>query len=332
MFPKFHNQSGLKIVIYNWCFDHLFHRISVLNTSSPHTHLPRSSHRNPISAAILLFFLLLFTSPACAAKVLIVGDTQYALVAEVASEIQLTLRSQGREYATSEIRGRLGAVVEQEDAQVVVALGMDAVAEALRLPPEIAVVYGLVVVPPKSGRENVTGVYMSPPVSEYVATLRHYLPALGKVSVVGSQAMIKSLGGDSGQVAAYHVGSSSDLVTTVNRLADTRALLLLPEANLLTTQVMSNVYLFSFRKNIPLLGISEAHVKQGSLFALVFDSKAVSRQIGEKVQSILNGTDAGEIPSSPPRKYNLYINSNTAHKMGIDMPDEMLKKAKKVYQ
>lgn len=304
-----------------------------MNVLSFHKRLLPFLRRNPPSAALFLFLLLLFSSPACAAKVLIVGDTQYALVAEVVSDIQVSLRTQTRGYATAEVRGRLGAVVEREDAQVVVALGMDAVSEAMRLPPEIAVVYGLVVVPPRQGRANLTGVYMSPPVSEYVSTVRRYLPAINKVSVVGSHTMMRSLlGGESGQVMAYNVASSSDLVNTVNRIGDARALLLLPDANLLTAPVMSSVYLFSFRKNIPLLGISEANVKQGSLFALVFDPKAVSRQIGEKVQNILNGVNAGEIPASPPRRYNLYINSNTAHKMGIEIPDEMLRKAKKVYR
>lgn len=305
----------------------------MLKAAFPHTLIGILSHRKPFTAALFLFLMLLFSSPACAAKVLIIGDTQYAMVADVVSEIQASLRTQSREYATAEVKGRLGSVVEREDAQIVVALGMDAVSEALRLPSSIAVVYGLVVVPPKNGRENVTGVYMSPPVSEYVAMVRRYLPALSKVSVVGSQNMMKSLfGGGYSQVSAYNVNSSSDLVNTVNRLADTRALLLLPDANLLTAPVMSNVYLFSFRNNIPLLGISEANVKQGSLFALVFDPKTVSRQIGEKVQNILNGVDIAEIPASPPRKFNLYINSNTAHKMGIELPDELLRKAKKVYQ
>ncbi len=254
------------------------------------------------------------------------------MVAEVVTEIQDSLRTQGKEYATSDIKGRLGSVVDHEDARIVVALGVDAISEALRLPPSITVVYGLVVVPPKSGRANVTGVYMSPPVSEYVSTVRRYLPALARVSVVGSQNLMKSLsGGDSSQVTSYHVASSSDLVSTVNRLVDTKALLLLPDANLLTASVMSNVYLFSFRKNIPILGISENNVKQGALFALVFDLKSVGRQIGEKVQTILNGADAEDIPASPPKKYNLYINGNTARKMGIEIPDEMARRAKKVY-
>ena len=303
-----------------------------MKTSLIQIRYPLHLRRYPLFAAFYLFLLLLFSSPACAAKVLIVGDTQYALVADVVSGIQASLRSQSREYATSEIRGKLGSIVERENAEVVVALGIEAVNEALRLSPTISVVYGLVVIPPNYSRPNVTGVYMSPPVNEYVTTIRRYLPGLNRISVLGSQKMMKSLhGGDYPLVSAYNVASSSDLVNTVNRLGDTRALLLLPDANLLTSSAMSNLYLFSFRKNIPLLGISESSVKQGSLFALVFDTKAISYQIGEKVQTILNGVDAGEIPASAPRKYNLYINSKTAHKMGIEIPDEMLRKAKKIY-
>lgn len=288
--------------------------------------------RASLTAAFCLMFLLSISSPASAAKVLIIGDIRYPLVADVAAEIQLAVRSQTRQFAVSDIKGQLHDVVEREAAVVVVALGSDAVAEALRLPPDISVVYGLVTVPPRSNRINLTGVYMSPPVSEYVATIRRHLPGLARLSVVGTQSMLKSLNGSDHAITSVHsVATSADLVNTVNRLTDTRALLLLPDTNLLTAQVMSSVYLFSFKRNIPLLGISEASVKQGALFALVFDHKAVSRQIGAKVQKILNGIEAEELPDSPPGRYNLYINSKTAEKMGIAIPDELLKKAKKVY-
>ncbi len=281
---------------------------------------------------LLLFFLLSLTSPASAAKVLIIGDTRHVMVADVASEIQASLRSQSKEYTTAEVKGKLGAIVEREEAQVVVALGMDALGEALHLPPFVSVVYGLVVTPPNSGRANLTGVYMSPPVSEYTATLRRYLPALGKISVIGSSNMIKALQDrDSPQVSVHSVNSSADLVSTINRLGNARALLLLPDANLLTSQTMSNVLLYSFKMRVPLLGISETHVRQGALFALVFDHKTVSRQIAEKVQSILNGESAEELPASAPRKYHLFINSNTAQKMGIEIPEEMARKARKIY-
>ena len=295
-------------------------------------HIFAQGFSHGLSAVLVLVFLLLLPLSAPAAKVLVVGDTQYPVVAEVVSDIQLSLRSQVSEYAVSDVRGRLGSVVEQEDARVVVALGMDALAEALRLPPAIAVVYGLVVVPPATGRGNVTGVYMSPPVNEYVATLRKYIPSVGRVAVVGSERMMKTLlGGASGDVSAHYVATSAELLSTVSHLSDSQALLLLPDANLLSSSVMEKLFLFSFRNNIPLLGISEAHVKNGALLSYVFDPKTVSRQIAEKVQSILGGADAGELHASPPRKYNLYVNSNTARKMGVRFPDELLRKAKRIY-
>lgn len=283
-----------------------------------------------------LLLLLLSAAPVLAARVLIVGDLHYALVADVAAGIQLSIRTPAAEYATEEVKGQLRGIVEREDARVVVALGMDAVIEALRLPPGIAVVYGLVAVPPEKGGTNVTGVYMSPPVEEYISVVRRYLPKIVKISVVGNLSAMKSLlSSDPARMAAYHVDSPSQLVETVNRLADLdnhQALLLLPDAGLLTAQVLANAYLFSFRHNIPLLGISEASVKQGALFALVFDPKAMSRRIGDKVQTILDGYEAKDIPASPPAKYNMYINSTTARKMGIEMPDEMLRQAKKIYE
>lgn len=120
-------------------------------------------------------------------------------------------------------------------------------------------------------------------------------------------------------------------MNTVNRLSQSRSLLLLPDVNLLSSSVMENIYLFSFRNNIPLLGISEANVKQGSLFALVFDSRTVSHQIGERVQNALNRSKETELHDSPPKKFNLFININTARKMGVEIPEEMLRRAKKIY-
>lgn len=283
-----------------------------------------------LPALILLFFA---QRDAHAAKVLIIGDTQFAMVAEVAAEIQDSLRSPSKVYATTETKGSINAIAEKEKAQVVVALGMDALSEALRLPPHISIVYGLIIIPPASGRSNMTGVYMSPPVSEYADTIRRYLPALGNIAVLGNRVMIRSLvDTDTTRTSPHKVSSSVELLSALNRLGNARAILLLPDASLLTNQTMANVLLYSFKNNIPLLGVSEANVKQGALFSLVFDHKTVSRQIGEKTQSILNGVAADEIPASPPRKYNLFVNSNTAQRMGIALPGEMLQRSKRVYK
>lgn len=285
----------------------------------------------------LLILLLLYSLPLCvrpssAADAFIVGDIQYKPVADVVSEIRSTLGMPMNVYATSDVRGRLSSVVQKEGARLVVALGKDAVDEALKLPTSVSVVYGLVIAPPKTARPNITGVYMSTPVGEYVNVVKKYLPSIRKISVVGSQDLMKILDGSRhSQVSAYRVASSSELLNTVDRLDDSDAILLLPDAALLTAAVMDKVYLFSYRKNIPILGISEGNVKHGSLLAIVFDPKVIGRQIGEKASDSLNNGDAGQVPPSQPAKFNLCLNTNTARKMGIAFPDEMVRKAHKVY-
>lgn len=281
----------------------------------------------------LLLALLLGVAVAGAADILVVGELQYRQVAEVAAEIRVTQRAQVKELATAEVKGRLESIVDRENARVVVALGVDAIMEALQLPPGIPVVYGLVISPPATSRPNVSGVYMSVPVAEYQAVVRRHLPALNRVAVVGSpQLMAALVGSDTSHLALHRVASATDLLNTVNRLAEsTQAILLLPDVGMLTAATMEKLYLHSFRTGMPVLGLSEGNVKQGSLFALVFDAKATGRQIGEKASAILQRAEARDAVHAPPRKFNLFINANTARKMGISIPDEMLKKAKKVY-
>jgi ABC-type uncharacterized transport system substrate-binding protein len=276
--------------------------------------------------------LLLVSSQACAAKVLIVGDLQFPFVAGIASEIRSALNTSVTTYPLAEARGRLNALVERDGAQLVVALGAEAVNESLRLPPGVPVVYGLVVTPPRNSRGRVTGVYMSTPVSEYVTALRQYFPNIGRLSVIGTPASIRTLAaGSLPQVALHQVTTTSDLVKTVGRAGESDALMLLPDVTLLTAAVQENVYAFSFKKNVPLLGISEGNVKQGALLALVFDPRALSWQIGELARAILDGDKSADLPPVPPGKYNLYVNTHTARKMGLVVPGELLRRAKRVY-
>jgi putative tryptophan/tyrosine transport system substrate-binding protein len=274
-----------------------------------------------------------FPASAPAADVIITGDVQYRPVSEVASGVKRSLQSRAKIYDLSEIKGRLASVVSREGARVVVALGKDAVDEAVGLPASIAVIYGLVIEPPKRHRHNMTGVYMSTPVSEYVGVIRKHLPSIKKISVVGSNGLLNTLGaGSHSRVTVYRVGSSADFVKTLGRMGDTQALLLLPDVSMLSTAVMDNVYLFCFRRGIPLFGISEGNVKHGALMALVFDPSGISEQIAELADSALQGADIADVKPAAPKKYRLSLNINTAKKMGITIPEGLLRNADKIYE
>ncbi|GER93942.1 hypothetical protein A45J_1700 [hot springs metagenome] len=278
----------------------------------------------------ILFF---FSVSICeSADVIVVGDTNLRPVIEIISGIRERLGSPIKIYSPFGVKGRLRDIVENEDASVVVALGSEALGEALKLPSSIAVIYDLVIVPPEIDRPNTTGVYMATPVKEYIDIVNSYLPQIKRIAVVGSRDLMRILDATaSPQVAAYNVRSSFEFVNAVKQVDSVGAILLLPDVRLLTDTTVEEVFLSAFRKNIPILGISEKHVKYGALMSITFNPVNVGRQIAEKASKALNGIDMGTLPPSPSREFDIYININTAKKMGIHISQELLRKAKRVY-
>lgn len=292
-----------------------------------------------IASLVFLVFIasasLLSPSFCQAADVLVICDTQLRPVAEIVFGIKKTLNTHFRIISPSDVRGTLNDVVEKEEAKVVVALGKDALSEALRLPSSIPVIYDLVVVPPMITRPNTTGFYMATPAREYADLIRNHLHSIKKIAVVGTRNQLNILArGDVPLQTVFGVRNSVEFVATVQQMnvAEADAILLMPDTLLLTPAAMDEAFLISFRKGIPLIGISEQNVREGALLALVVDTVNVGKLIGEAVAKVLRGGSVGQIPPSPPRKYNMYLNASTASRMGIELPKEMVRMAKRVYQ
>jgi putative ABC transport system substrate-binding protein len=281
---------------------------------------------------LTLVLLHLCAGRCLASDVLVVADTSLQPVIEIVTGIGKTLRTSVKTFLPSQVKGRLESVVSAEQAKVVVALGKEAIAEALRLPPSVLVIFDLVVVPPIFARPNTTGFYMATPASQYTDFIANYLREVGRIAVIGSHDQLNILArGDSSRLATYSVKNPFDFVNTLRQLNGADAVLLLPDVSVLTAAAMEEAYLLSFKKKIPLLGVSEKNVKEGALFALVVDPVNVGKLIGEYAGKALKGANVGQIPPMPPRKFHLFLNLDTAKRMGIHLPEEVLRSAKRTY-
>jgi putative ABC transport system substrate-binding protein len=282
--------------------------------------------------SLLLFILLSSTisvGKVGAVNVIVVGDTHLKLVTEVISGIRRTLRTSIAIYSPIEVRGTLHSIAERERVQVVIALGRKALSVTQDLPIDIPVIYGLILTPPVINRPNTTGIYMAVPVSEYSAVVDEYLPSLKRVAVIGSHDQLDILGGPKWD--SYSVKNPAELVETVKQLNDTDAILILPDVSLLIPAAIEETFLQSFRKGIPLMGISEGQVKDGALLSLVVDLVSLGNSIGEYAWEVIHGTRIVALPPAPVKNFNLYLNTSTAEKMGIRIPEKMLEMAKGVY-
>ncbi|MBI5556149.1 MAG: hypothetical protein HY885_00765 [Deltaproteobacteria bacterium] len=265
-------------------------------------------------------------------EVLVVGDTRLKPVVQVIAGIEEIMGRKVVVYAPDEVDGKLASLVEQHAARAVIALGRPSIDQALTLPPSVIVLYDLVVLPPPIDRPNTAGMYMGTPIREYLHLVSTYLPHLKNICVIASPGVVRLLNdADPSQVTVYEVTNTYEFVETVKNLEKADAVLLLPDLSLLTNKALEEIYLFSFREKVPLLGISKKHVREGSLFALEFDPESSGRSLGMMAEAALKQQNSMRNQALPPRHFNLYINRNTADKMGIAVPEAMLKKATQVY-
>ena len=290
--------------------------------------------RQPIPHIIFsALLIILLTGVSClAADVLIIADAQLKPVMEVTLGIRKTLHAYTRTLSPAEVKGNLAAVVQREDARAVIALGREALAEALTLPPSIPVIYDMVVTPPAISRANTIGFYMATPASEYADLVRRHLPSLKQVAVIASREFLNILANNaSAPISSHSVKNIVEFVSTVKQLEKADAILLLPDNGVINATALEETFLHSFRRSIPLLGISERHVREGALLALVVDMVNVGKTIGEYATKALKNGNVGQQSASPPRRFELYLNMETARKMRISIPNEVVRMAKKVY-
>jgi len=282
-----------------------------------------------------VLFVGCFSITCEAAEVIVVGDSHLKPVSEVVSGIRKTLRASFTIYSPSEVKGVLGRIVEKEDAKVVVALGRDALEEALRLPSAFPVIFDLVIIPPRITRPHTTGFYMAAPAREYLELVNEYFHSIRRIAVVARREQLNALAGDvSSQLTTRTIKNTFEFVASVNQLDSADAILLLPDTSILTAAAMEEVNLFSFRRRIPLLGFSERNVREGALLALVGNMSHIGsngRQIGEYANKALRGINIGQYPPISPSRFDLYLNAETARRMNIHISDELMRRAKRVY-
>ena len=173
---------------------------------------------------------------------------------------------------------------------------------------------------------------MATPSSEYAELVRNYLPALKRVAVVASRDSLNILANNvSAPLNSHTVRNTVEFVNMVKQLDNADAILLLPDSSVMSSTALEEAYLLSFRRRIPLLGISERHVKDGALLALVVDMVNVGKVIGEYATKALKSGTVGQHSALAPRKFELYLNMDTARKMHINIPDEVVRMARKAY-
>jgi putative ABC transport system substrate-binding protein len=243
-------------------------------------------------------------------------------------------------------RGRriLGEIETKVKPDLLLAVGVWALEVAVQESLDIPVVYTMVLNPPTVVGEqprNITGASMNVPVERAFQVFRQLGPEIQRIGTVFNPVntgyllanAIRTARAQGLDLVAREARSAGEAVSALDSLLEEGidALWILPDKTVLAPAVVKRMLLLSYRKGLPLLGLSRRQAEMGALLTLSFgSSEDIGRQAGELANRALAGRPPSSIPFTTARKVDLTVNLKTARKLGIELPQSVLAGAEDV--
>ena len=300
--------------------------------------------------ALSIFFSLLHAGSASAAKVAVITSADVEAYKDALRGFKRVLRHQI--VAEYDMEGNLDTgkqmladIHSKIKPDLILAIGPWASQITAAQATNIPVVYAMVLNPSSllpAGVKNVTGASMNVPVENTIRLFKQLGSQIRRVGVLFNRAktgyLVKraiQVGREQGlEIVDREIRSPKEAIQALDALQDEiHALWILPDEFVLTPEVVQYMILFSYRKKIPLIGLSERQAQMGALLSLSFgSSEDIGRQAAELANSILEGQPPDRLPFTMARQVKLTVNLKAAEKLGIEIPKSLLGTANSIIQ
>jgi putative ABC transport system substrate-binding protein len=239
----------------------------------------------------------------------------------------------------------LAAIRSKDKPDLIFAVGIWALQAAIGASTDVPVVYAMVLNPPSvvgTASRNVTGASMNVPVDQPIRLFKQLGPHIRRIGVIYNGAKTGYLVRRADAVAREHglqliareIQVPREAIPTLESLTDAiDALWIVPDETVLAPAIVQQMLLFSYRKKVPVLGLSDNQAQMGALLSLSFASgEDIGRQAAELANSVLSGKAAAEVPYTTARQVKLTVNLKAAQKLGMEIPKSILEKATTLIQ
>lgn len=174
---------------------------------------------------------------------------------------------------------------------------------------------------------NISAVLLDQPVDRYFELLRKALPGHRRVGVLLGQDT-RALKPQMSKAAAARGLSlvtasvqDTDLYSALQTVLDEAdALLLLPDSSLFDAGVLQNMLITAYRRRVPVLTYSAAHVRAGATLALHTTPAQAARQTSAVLRDVLRGSPLPAARQSEP--FSVAINTTVSRSLGLALESE----------
>ncbi len=216
-----------------------------------------------------------------------------------------------------------------QDSDLVIAVGMKA---ASALTSSTRPVLNVLV--PRAGYDKLqrsatavsSAIYMDQPLERQLALVSSALPESKLLGVLfatppAELGNLLKLSAASGYTLHSQVvdqthplaGALSDLLET------SEVLFVLPDAAVFNSETIRNILLETYRKQVPMIGISPSYVRAGALCAVYSTPQQIAQQASEVIELFMA---TGKFPPGQyPKEFEVSVNSQVARSLGLRIKD-----------
>ena len=191
----------------------------------------------------------------------------------------------------------------------------------------------------KKPGKNVTGLSDMANVKEHLALIKEFIPNLkavgipynpGEANSVSMLASIKEVAATMGiKIVESAAPKSSDVMIAAKQLVGKVDAIYCPIDNTIISAAESVVRV-GIDAQVPVFAGDTSTVSRGAIAAVGYDYFDLGRQTGDIIVRILKGEKPGSIDVKMAKGTDLYVNPKMAERMGIKVPESVLKRATKI--
>ena len=171
-----------------------------------------------------------------------------------------------------------------------------------------------------------SAVFLDQPVQRQVALLLAALPDAKQVGVLYAAPQpelpgLRRLLADKGiRLHDQIVGKTQSLNDALENILDvSEVLFVLADSEIYNAGTIRNILLTAYRKQVPLVGISQAYVKAGALCAIYSTPEQIARQTAGLIERY---AESGRLPAAQyPSEFEVSVNTQVARSLEIHMKD-----------
>ena len=299
-----------------------------------------------ILASTVLLIALIINNTCDAYNIISIKSSDIAPYNKALNGFKNFSQSKITEYTISENRKENNILIKKITAaspDLILAIGLDSILKIENAFRNTPIIYCMVMSPEDYSfldRSNVYGIKLKVPIKEQIGMLKGVVPGIKNLGILYNPKNTGRLVKESKKVfnqfdinlESIKVRNEKSVPYALRKvISKIDALWLVPDETVVTNHSFKFFVLRSLANNLPLIAHSEKLVQAGALAAVCPDYYDIGRQAAIMVNEILSEKKVFFSQTVGPESKNLIINLNTAAKIGLDIPVEIVNSANKVF-